>query len=226
MFEDTRRNRSSGAEKYEVTWYERFALAEMLETHQKVTRIEEVGKLPEAEWYSPFEVVKPLEEGAPVVSVADCRDYFRHPDKDPVIIPEYKPYLFIGLMCRVAELISQAKAAEHSWIEDLSFDQHLPDRLPKQLAAVISSSEYERINNDVNITHWGDVYKITRYHDEGGSQLIELLARGDFNSDGIEDMVIMSTDAVVGGSYSANRLFIISRKSPAGELEVLREYRR
>ena len=67
-------------------------------------------------------------------------------------------------------------------------------------------------------------FQASYHHHEGGTQELALVAKGDFNGDGIEDMLITSRDSVEGGSYRAIRLFLLTRISASSAITVLREY--
>lgn len=56
----------------------------------------------------------------------------------------------------------------------------------------------------------------------GGSQVMQMLAEGDFDHDGINDMLISSSNSLMGGSYHAAHLYIVSRLK-AGDPLVLRK---
>ncbi|MES2789581.1 MAG: hypothetical protein V4719_08160 [Planctomycetota bacterium] len=59
---------------------------------------------------------------------------------------------------------------------------------------------------------WGD--------DNGTTLRIEVLASADFDEDGFEDVLIMSSDQTWKGSYLWQHPLVICRKSAGGELEV------
>ena len=98
---------------------------------------------------------------------------------------------------------------------------------------MISESEQARLNKDKSIKYWKDVNKIIKvdelgpfhanYQHSGGIQELELVAKGDFDGDQIEDMLLTSRDSVKEGSYSAIRLFMITRTSEASAV-MAKEY--
>ena len=137
-------------------------------------------------------------------------------------------------MCQAAKVIIEAKPSKLSLLDDLKFDKQLPNKLPKQIAMVISITESKRVNANSKLVSWGDVNKIKNvdvinnfkavYHHQGSTQEIELMAKGDFNNDGIEDMLISSRDSVVGGSYNALRVYQITKLTHQADLEVFYEF--
>lgn len=137
-------------------------------------------------------------------------------------------------MCKAAKDIVGSTESTSSFLNDLELNKELPTKLPKQLAMVISTTESEKIFSNPKFVTWGDVNKMTdidvgnqynaTYNHTGAKQEIELIARADFDSDGIEDVLISSRDSVENGSYSALRIFLITRKRQDGVYEVTKEY--
>lgn len=217
-----------------VVWYEAFALPAMMEKSVEVKNQDDVKKLLTEKWYSAFEVTKSLSaKKADVKSIVNCQEYFSNPGMTTVSPPDYGPYLGIGLMCKAARIISDAEPFKTTWLSDLQFDAQLPNKLPKQIAMVISTSESERIASDKSLVSWSDVEKIikvekkgphkTNYHEVGGEQEMALMARGDFNHDGLEDWLIASSYAVKGGTYRSLRMFVITKTAADGKILLLEE---
>jgi len=135
------------------------------------------------------------------------------------------------VMCQATRHIVNGKASAQTFLKNFVFDKTLPDKLPKKIAMVTSVTEYARLFNDNNIKYWSQVIKITKidkkdaghalYHNVGGSQELELVAKGDFNGDNIEDILLTSRDSVEGGSYSAIRLFMFTKLSNDGDIILL-----
>lgn len=58
--------------------------------------------------------------------------------------------------------------------------------------------------------------------DANGVQWLSVLAEGDFDHDGIDDLLVSSSNSVTGGSYNDAHLYIVSRLNDGGPM-VLRE---
>lgn len=55
----------------------------------------------------------------------------------------------------------------------------------------------------------------------GKARFLSLLAEGDFDHDGFDDILLYAGDSMIGGTYSASNLYIVSRVRKNGPL-VLR----
>lgn len=183
-------------------------------------------------WYAEFNV---YEESQPktTFTLSNCEQYLSHSKQKlwTVVEKENAPFMELAVMCRATQAMLAAKKVEKSFLQDIQFDPTLPDKLPAKFAMVISLAEQQRLAADTSKKLWRDVLKITKteitgekhakYSHDGGMQELEQVARGDFNGDGIEDMLITSRDSVEGGSYSAIRLFMVTKKSEAGAVELI-----
>jgi len=186
------------------------------------------------DWYSAVNV-KSLKLPGSTYAIKSCTEYFKLVDKALTTVRENESSAFAEfvLMCQAAKVIIEAKPSKHSFLDDLKFDKKLPNKLPKQIAMVISTTESKRLNENSKLVSWGDVNKINKvdvinnvkaiYHHQGSTQEIELMAKGDFNNDGIEDMLVSSRDSVVGGSYNALRVYQVTKLNHQAGLEVINE---
>lgn len=227
-------DRSMPEKEYPVVWNEGFTLPAMMEKAVEIKSQDDVRKLLSEKWYSAFEVRKPLSTNkTDIKSIVTCQDYLNNPGMATIVSRDYGPYLGIGIMCKAGKLIANAKSSKNSHISALQFDDQLPNILPKQFAMIISTSESERIAKDNSNISWSDVQKViktekqgsykTVYYEEGGQQAIELMARGDFNHDGFEDWLISATYGVEGGTYTSFRIFVITKLTADGKIQLLEE---
>jgi len=217
-----------------VEWYAGLTLPQYLANPFNVRTHADVAALLNKKWYGAFQVHATDE--APTETIASCNEYFRAAQKplQTVKESEYGPFRFMVMMCLATRATSQARASRISTFSKLVFDKNLPAKLPAPMAMIISSTERQRILSDKAIRHMSQVHRIIKlkrhsrfdvdYAHEGGSQQLQLVARGDFNHDGVEDYLISSLDSVVGGSYSAMRLFLITRKPGQGDYSLIKEF--
>lgn len=128
-----------------------------------------------------------------------------------------------------------AQPATISHLRTLAFDGDLPDHLPWQAAMITSGSEQQQIADERPDASWREALfsPLTTfsscgtycgvYAEPGQTQSVQLLARGDFDDDGIEDVLLQSSDAAIGGSYQALRMLVLTRRQPGGRIELIRE---
>lgn len=140
-----------------------------------------------------------------------------------------------ALECHAAALTLAAQPAVVSHVRPLAFNEDLPDQLPWQVAMIVSGAETARIAHERPLATWSQALlePITgfspcgqycgTYRDLSQEQTVRLLARGDFDGDGIEDVLVSSWDVALGGSYRATRVLLLTRREPDGKIEMLRE---
>jgi hypothetical protein len=58
----------------------------------------------------------------------------------------------------------------------------------------------------------------------GGSQRLNIRAKGDYNGDGIEDMLLSTSNTVEGGSYHSVDYFILTRLSSEAPFTLLKQW--
>lgn len=223
-----------------VSWYSGYTMPTLLAKPIQPASTSDLTEINRRNWYSEAEVIFDEINPKEKFTLSSCNDYLARSVRSHLRLRTVKPsdngpFMDIALMCRATQLMQTAKKAERSFLEAIHFDENLPKLLPKAIAMVISGSEWARIDADKPIKSWNDVNPIikveklgpfqARYHDDsGGRQELALVAKGDFDGDGTEDMLITSDDHVEGGSYFAIRLFLLTRSSLSSAITVLREY--
>lgn len=216
---------------YEVVWYSGFTLPDLLEQAVKVTSLSDISSLLEQPWYASFNVLS--ENSISPLTLSTCEEYLAISSAPISTVNEHEASAFMEIkaMCRAAQTISNAKPATRSFLSEFRFDEDLPDQLPKSLALFTSVAEGLAQTKNDSLKYWSDVNKIhavelagankALYQHDAGTQQIELVAKGDFNSDGIEDLLISSRESVEGGTYNAIRIVGISKLSEGGKFVEL-----
>ena len=220
---------------YPVAWYEGLSISFSLKEPVELSDVKQIESLLEAEWYSHFTVFSGRKSENKAI-VKSCIDYIsiRGKGYTPLQSNAAGPFMNIAMKCSAIQALSQAKLATKSYMLDLVPDKSLPGKLPKQLAFMTSSSDYERMIKDANIKTITDVYKINKteikdkktahYHHPGGIQEVTLVGVGDFNGDQIQDALLLVQNNVDGGSFSSTHLYSLTRRQIGGKLELLREF--
>jgi len=222
---------------YPVTWYSGFTLPEHLASPYAALKKEDIRSMLSEAWADEIEVAPSSKPDEHIV-LSSCAQYLAYPagTLEPVHPMDGAPYMARALTCQAALQIIAAQPASRSHIPSRFIVEDLPQLLPPEVAMIISTEESKRLLADKSKRSWADITPIkkatvinaehARFEDEGGSQDIELVARGDFNGDGLEDVLFTSHNAVEGGSYAAFRLFQVTRRVPEGRYELIKAYSR
>lgn len=217
--------------RYDVEWFDGAQAP-------PVTR-EAAAELLSGPWLDAIEVQSEVVDGERMqTTLESCGDYLEVAD---LRVRPIEGGMTSGIFqaraldCQARTLIRVAQPAAVSYLRPLAFDEDLPDRLPWQVAMITSGSEAQRIADERPDATWrealfGPLTEFSscgthcgRYGDPGAEQRVRLVARGDFNGDGIEDVLLSSSDAAKGGSYWAARMLVLTRLQPDGRVELLRE---
>jgi len=218
---------------YPVQWFPDFAMARMLETKVSVHNQQDIKALLDKPWYMPFKLINLQTQE--VFSADRCSQVM------PMVTQlttyqsyEFPPFVYLTSMCTAAQAIVKARPAQYSFLSDFALDVDFPLHAPKNLAFVPSGSEWKRILQNKKIVSWADVETATfvskkdeyqaKYELVGAFQEFSLIARGDFNFDGIEDLLLYSMNYVVGGSYVSYHLFWLTKTDENSPITLIKEY--
>jgi hypothetical protein len=135
--------------------------------------------------------------------------------------------------CFILRELQHATRATSSHVAELKWDDHILSLLPPQLAINVSAESLRKAK--VAATRgqsWPDFDKSATASTDGPDQIVVqgdgfrerliLWGRGDFNGDGVEDLLVQSLDTLTEGTYRNTRLFILTRKTPRGKLSLVR----
>ncbi|HCD5139844.1 ATPase [Vibrio parahaemolyticus] len=141
----------------------------------------------------------------------------------------FKAYL---MQCQTWSEMAKLAASKRSFISKLKLDDNFPKFAPSALAFVISDESEEKVKT---LSTWDEADHIqstrvvsevrAEYFDAtGGFQVITVVAKGDYNADGIEDIVIEKENSVLSGSYSSSHGYVLTRMSEQASFTVLAEW--
>ncbi|MGQ9427041.1 hypothetical protein ACXYTJ_15410 [Gilvimarinus sp. F26214L] len=206
------------AADYPVVWYQGFTMPDLLAEPAQAKSKDDLNGLLTEDWYSPIDVVG--EQDATVSTWSNCNDYLRNGRRDVRTVRDYEmgPFLEIAVMCRATKLLAEAEPASESYLPAAVITTDSPGSFPADIALQLSAADAEATRHTAQ--RWSDinsrfhvvtdsVYSAVFNHD-GGRQELELIGRGDFNADGIEDAMIISRDSAPGGDFFNIRLFVLS----------------
>jgi len=216
-----------------VKWFSDFAMTEQLKEMAPVHNQHDIQAMLNKRWYSPFKLINIKTKK--VLNVNRCSQILPTITQlQPVHENEIYAYAELAAMCVATESIVKARPAIRSALSTFKLDADLPLHLPKNLALIISVSEWKEIAQNKDIVSWAQVEKVefvskiseykAKYAMAGAYQEIALIARGDFNHDGIEDLLLFAKSHVVGGTYAAYRLFWVTKKNTNSRITLIREF--
>lgn len=219
--------------KHLAQWSSGYEMIGLLAESITISQMSDLEIVLNASWYDAFAVTHT--KSAKYESFSDCATYLSNATaKTRTLQPnDMGPFLEIAAMCRSTEVLSRAESFSQSYIPEEFLNQSSIDSFPSAFAIDISRTEAEQHANDPRIKYWGDINKVNtveviskervKFTHSGGNQQIDLVGRGDFNGDDIEDLLLVSRDSVEGGSYFNMRLFSITADKN-GEWVLLEAY--
>lgn len=134
--------------------------------------------------------------------------------------------------CHAARIIADASPAERTYLAGFVMDAEQVRDLPVWLAFTINNDDERKVRKlqegggtlgdfigDAAIVAGRN--EATIHEGWGGRQSLSIAARGDFNGDGIEDLLVSSYAWIEGGSYTAVALSIVTRVAAGAPLTVV-----
>lgn len=155
-------------------------------------------------------------------------------DLDVTATIEIQPARARLLRCRALKKVTQARPSRVSYVRDLFSTKALGNVLPADLAPAFAPGEDEEraragregrtwsgLDRKVRFEADPDRKGTLRVQGNGVSGVLALWALGDFNGDGIEDVVVDRSMSPEGGSAVDMATFLMTRTRPGGVLTVL-----
>jgi hypothetical protein len=137
--------------------------------------------------------------------------------------------------CLVFSELRGALPAHSSFLRELKWDEQVLRLLPPQLAISVSAESKRAAETAANQgRNWQDVDPSVAASagskgpeeivvtGNGFSERLILWGRGDFDGDGIEDLLVQSFDTLTEGTYRNTRLFVLTRRSAGGHFSLVR----
>lgn len=181
-------------------------------------------------WYFTADL-KHKEEGKK--SVNDCRSLTENikggftADKEF----EYGYIQAINVNCRVWNEMSLLTKSKISYLSSINVDRNFSNQAPPEFSLIISKDDERRLAKAKSWQEMSHIKNITQLNDDqaiyydnsGGIQKLTLMAKGDYNQDGIEDAVLYMENSVEGGSYSSTHAYIITRLTAKAPYTLLKK---
>ncbi|WP_138586975.1 hypothetical protein [Pseudoalteromonas sp. S558] len=192
---------------------------------------EQVKALIDKKWYFEENLLK---DGSPDRVVTSCNSLFNALDEGFNAL-SYRHQDVIKAMnkvCLIWAHMGELNASESSFLTDFEHSSALPKQMPPELALIISNDDDRRL---AKASSWEEMSHISKmeslnkdqaiyYDNSGGIQKLTVMAKGDYNNDGIEDMVIYMDNSVEGGSYGSTYGYVVTRLAAVEPYTLIKQF--
>lgn len=199
--------------------------------------IDDVRVSMDAPWLDTLLVTPGQGDTREPIALASCSGYLavRH-RRVWANSPDHAMFQSRAVRCVAADLLLNAQPFAVDHLGALVFDATLPARLPVGVASIPSATEHARVLADPAMRTWSDYAGPMTFESKGAlsgtyreknggqSMTLALIARGDFNGDGIGDALLQSHEAAEGGSWRASRLFLVTQRTQDGAIGILETF--
>ncbi len=166
--------------------------------------------------------------------VKTCRDFLaldrtRLDTEDPL---DFGPLLYTGSHCEVLARLRKARPAQTSFLLDFQLDARAPASLPPDLAITLSNGEARKVTAarekglswkayDPKLRARPGARGVLKVTTEGMEMTLTEYGRGDFDGDGLEDILIGRNGGPTEGTYADHSVFVLTRTAPGAPLKVV-----
>jgi hypothetical protein len=140
----------------------------------------------------------------------------------------------MAVECLAIQAIQLAKPAHVSFLRTFRLGPDALGLLPPDLAPVISSTDRENARRaSAKGLFWKQFHPAATATPEGNAlavleddtrTLVKIYGRGDFNKDGIDDLLVRVDTAALHGTYRTSRLLLLTRIRAKGPIKTIREF--
>lgn len=212
---------------FPVSWFKGFGLYFYIKGEKLAETHDDIKRQLQSKWEDSIEVEG---EAGRKRSISSCDEFFKAKEDKlfPISNVNRGPYSILGLYCFAAQLILDAKPAKISYIESLKFDENIAKYLPADVEYRINPRSRRHTSGS-----WDDVEKVKavkmrakeiKYESKDAIHFVRRIAVGDFNSDGIQDVLFIIGHHVKEGTHFENSLYIMTRVNSNNILENIKRY--
>lgn len=235
--------------QFSVHWYPQAAMITGIFEHpRKVKSQEDFHLMRFDQWHSQVDIVSKTNNNS-VIPISSCDEYFSLQNGEwgewtYIYEREYRRLMGFAQVCQIAELISKAQPPKTSTLTYPLYPltgATLPEQLPAEVAYMLSVQYRKDLLQDPTIQTWSDILlalksEITLYTsdeldqfrfetNDDGVQRISVLARGDFTGDGMEEILLRSSNSVKGYPGAGFiGLFILRPDGSGDRFQLVREF--
>jgi hypothetical protein len=137
-------------------------------------------------------------------------------------------------LCRGIEAMRWAQPAETSYLRDFVLDEEAMHLLPAMVNIAMPCDFLcrQRVANErrIPLSRFEPVIRVTVKSDEeirirtiDWVSIVTMLGRGDFNGDGLDDLLVLANGGSMSGTWSGAELYLLSRDAADAVLFVAEE---
>lgn len=140
--------------------------------------------------------------------------------------------------CQTLRMLRDARSSARTFLDDFRLDagalgalpaDFYPDLSPDEAASLQTASRagqtWQMFDPQVRMVEPRDARGRLRVQGDGYQADLDEVARGDFDRDGIEDLLIRRTARPTGGSLIDPTVFLLTRTRAGGRLTILQRWR-
>jgi len=136
------------------------------------------------------------------------------------------------LTCETWRIMSKLTFSDVSYLRDFEHNLNLPKKMPRELSLIISKDDERNLakaNSWEEMGHFKKLEPLNKdqaiyYDNAGGIQKLTVMAKGDYNNDGIEDMVLYMINGVEGGSYGSFDGYVVTRLTADAPYTLIKQF--
>ncbi|WP_413112115.1 FG-GAP repeat protein [Thaumasiovibrio sp. DFM-14] len=185
-----------------------------------------------ADWFLGLSLKDP-DNVEDVIEVNNCRELMSAylAGRRGINYREQLTVVNLMMVCHTLEIASKLEPAKVSYLDNIVLDMHFAKISPASLGLQISREDIEKASK---LETWNDFGKFERvkvrsehsasYYDHmKGIQNATIVATGDFDGDGIEDLVLYVSNSLIEGSYRSYHIYVLTRDSEGAKLILIDE---
>ena len=184
----------------------------------------------------PFDSPLSFKNGSQSLQAGNCVDLlaYRRSGFTPVSDRDAGIAQSLIVDCLAVKALSRATAPRESFLRPFRLDPSALELLPPNLAPTISDEDSQKVQNAAaKGRSWKQFDPSATASGEGESfsvlsadtqTTVKIYGRGDFNGDGIDDLLVRVDTAEMHGTYRTSRLLLLTRTRSNGVLRMIREF--
>lgn len=190
---------------------------------------EHIEQLATAPWRNTYVLTK---QGQGTVKVSSCQQLTAALANgfQSDLYPKMKMLVAKDVMCRVNAAMARLQPSQTSHVRNLSLDESFAHQAPASLGMQISDTSVARAKEAENWQDFSHIIKVVKqgsqqatfYDATGGIQHITVNATGDYNHDGVEDVIVTLQNTVEGGDYATTYGYVLTKLGTETPLTLLK----